>query len=397
VAAASSSARGRLSLLVATMAGTQIATNRRMPITDQVSAQLDRLTALEPGPHPVVSLYLNLQSNERGRDQFDAFMRNAFTNVVGTYPAASPERESLDEDVRKIREYLDGVDPATNGLAIFACSGADVFVAMPLAAPLPKHLVYVSDQPHLYPLVRVLDEYPRYAVLVADTHTARLFVVAANAIQRTDAIEHVKTKRHKVGGWSQARYQRHVDNFRAQHAKDVVEVLTRTVRAEQIPFVIIGGDEVIVPLLKDELPKDIAERVIDVVRLDTQAPAHEILQSSLEAIRRHDVQTDRERVDALIGEYRSGGLATAGVDAVEAALDLGQVDELVIAAAPELIDSSKKSEAAVAAAGSRANKELVADQLVVKARQTAASIRFIEDPTLLQPLGGVGAFLRFAV
>jgi len=369
-----------------------------MPTTDQVSAQLDRLTAFEPGPHPVVSLYLNLQPNERGRDQFDAFMRNAFTSVVGTYPAGSPERESLDEDARRIREYLGSVDPATNGLALFACSGGGLFEAVPLAAPIPEHRVYVSDQPHLYPLARVLDEYPRYAVVVADTHTARLFVVAVNAIERTDAVEGVKSKRHKVGGWSQARYQRHVDNFRAQHAKDVVEVLTRTVRAEQIQFVIVGGDEVIVPLLKDELPKDVAERVVDVVRLDTRAPAHEILQSSLESIRQHDVQTDRERVDALLGEYRSGGLGTVGVAAVEAALDLGQVDELVIAAAPEIIDTTAKPDAAAAAdvtAGSLTGAERVADELIVKARQTAASIRFIQDPALLQPLGGVGAFLRF--
>ena len=356
------------------------------------------MTAYESGPHPVVSLYLNLQPNERGRDQFDAFIRNAFTNVVGTYPSGGPERDSLDEDARRIREYLDGVDPATNGLAVFACSGAGLFEAVRLAAPIPEHRIYVAEQPHLYPLARVLDEYPRYAVVVADTHTARLFVVAANAIERTDAIEGVKTKRHKVGGWSQARYQRHVDNFRAQHAKDVVEVLTRTVRDEQIPFVVIGGDEVIVPLLKDELPKDIAERVVDIVRIDTRAPAHEILQSSLESIRQHDVQTDRERVDALLGEYRAGGLAAVGVAAVEAALELGQVDELVIAAAPETIDATGKPGAPVGAdstAGSPTEAERTADELITKARLTSASIRFIEDPALLQPLGGVGAFLRF--
>ena len=37
-----------------------------MALTDQ----LDRLARMEPVPYPVVSLYLNTQPNEHGRDQF---------------------------------------------------------------------------------------------------------------------------------------------------------------------------------------------------------------------------------------------------------------------------------------------------------------------------------------
>ena len=42
-----------------------------MTLTDQLS----RLAAFEPSPYPVVSLYLNTQPNERGRDNFQAFVR----------------------------------------------------------------------------------------------------------------------------------------------------------------------------------------------------------------------------------------------------------------------------------------------------------------------------------
>ncbi len=40
-----------------------------MTLTDQ----LDRLAAFEPSPYPVVSLYLNTQPGQTGRDQFKAF------------------------------------------------------------------------------------------------------------------------------------------------------------------------------------------------------------------------------------------------------------------------------------------------------------------------------------
>ena len=37
----------------------------------------------------------------------------------------------------------------------------------------------------------------------------------------------------------------------------------------------------------------------------------------------------------------------------------------------------------------------VPDLLVTKAKQTGATVTFIEDGSLLEPIGGVGAFLRW--
>jgi predicted RNase H-like nuclease (RuvC/YqgF family) len=40
-------------------------------------------------------------------------------------------------------------------------------------------------------------------------------------------INNVKTHATSQGGWSQARYQRHIVNFDQQHAKEVVDMLDR--------------------------------------------------------------------------------------------------------------------------------------------------------------------------
>jgi peptide subunit release factor 1 (eRF1) len=70
---------------------------------------------------------------------------------------------------------------------------------------------------------------------------------------------------------------------------------------------------------------------------------------------------------------------------------MGQVDELLVPATPDRI-------AGVAhAAGrqpERTDAERAVDELIALARHTSARIRFIEDASLLHPLGGVGAFLR---
>ena len=363
-----------------------------MPLADSLSAQLDRLAALEPGPFPVISLYLNAQPDQHGRDHFEPFLRKELAQRIRTFPADGPERESLDKDGEQIRAFLTTVDASVNGVAIFASAGAGLFETIELAAPIDEHRLFISSQPHLYPLARALDQHPRYAVLMADSHFSRIFVVAANTVEATEQVAGTKTRRHKMGGWSQARYQRHIENYHQQHAKEVVETLTRIVRDESVGAIVIAGDQVAVSLITAELPKDIAARVVDVVKINAHSAEREIVEATIETMRQNDAETDRARVEELLGAYRADGLAVVGVDETLRALEMGQVDELVIAATPDVIDPGQRNDAAN---DERSPAERTADELIAKARQTAATVRFIEDPALLSGVGGVGAFLRF--
>ena len=117
---------------------------------------IDRLAAFEPSGLPVVSLYLNAQSNEHGRQDFERFLRREFNERARTYKAHTPERESFERDAERIKDYLASeLRPETNGVAVFACAGAgDFFEAIQLAAPFENHRLYIYNQPHLYPLAR---------------------------------------------------------------------------------------------------------------------------------------------------------------------------------------------------------------------------------------------------
>jgi hypothetical protein len=199
--------------------GIAVATARGMPTLDQINAQLDRLAAFQAGPFPVISLYLNTSPDQHGRDHFEPFLKKELNERIKTFEPERPERASLDADAAKIRAYLaNNLDASTNGLTVFACSGAHLFETVQLAAPIPEHRLFISNLPHLYPLARLMDSYPRYAVLLADTNAARIFVFAVNALEHAETIQGTKTKRHSMGGWAQARYQRHVENYHLHHA-----------------------------------------------------------------------------------------------------------------------------------------------------------------------------------
>jgi peptide chain release factor subunit 1 len=385
-------------------------------MTPTLTEQLDRLALFEPAPYPVVSLYLNTQPGQHGRDQHQSFIRKEFKARSTTYPANSPERESLDKDLDRITRFLENeLEPSTNGVAIFACSSGELFEAIQLGAPIEQDWLFIGDQPHLYPLARLESQYPRYAALLVDTNSARILVFAGGELVGESEVTGVKTRKTSQGGWSQARFQRHISNFHLQHAKEVVDVLDRVVQQEGIDQIILAGDEVIMPLLREQLPKQLADKVIDHVRIDMHAPQHDVLRLTLDAMQKVNERTDREKVDAAIGAYRAGGLGIVGPEETLAALVKGQVDELLLTASMAVLQpvpvgtaAAERQEGAlpdpaiepiVGGESENSNPDVVrlADELVTKAKQTGARITFVEDAALLDEFGGVAASLRFRI
>ena len=348
----------------------------------RLSDRVDTLARLEPTPLPLLSLYLNTEPNGNGRPTYETFLRKELPHRVTTYEERSPERDSLERDRERIEQYLtEELQPSSRGVAVFSCAGRDFFEAIQVQVPFERHQLVVSDRPFLYPLARLDEGHPRYAALLVDTNAARIFVFGTGRVIDEVDVQNTKTKGSKAGGWSQARFQRHVENVHLHHAKEVVERLAQIVTADDIDHIVLAGDDVIVPLLRDQLPERLTQKLVDVVRLDIRSPEHQVLATTLEALRRKDDETDETVVGDLIDAYRAGGLAVVGIQPVLEALERGQVDTLVISATPQQIDGGEET----------------ANRLVMLARQTSAAARFIENERLLADVGGVGASLRYLV
>jgi peptide subunit release factor 1 (eRF1) len=367
---------------------------------------LDELAAYEPNGLPFVSLYLNAEADQHGRDNFEPFVRKEFKARAKAFAPDSIELASFERDSARIKRYLlEELRPSANGLALFACAGKEnYFKAVQLDVPIKRNQMYVCHEPHLYPLARLIDQHPRYVALVADTNSARLFVFGLGRTLSNEALNNVKLRRTQGGGWSQMRYQRHVDNYHLLHAKEVVEMLERVVREEAATHIVLAGDEVIIPLLREQLPPHLANKVIDVLRLDIRTPEHEVLKATLASLREHNLQTDAEMVRHLLDEYRAGGLAVVGARDTLTALYQGQVDELLLSAsAREIVCDEEELEMAQTSGQlqtkpsfhSREPHLVAADTMVARARLSGSRVTFIEDTALLAGVGGCGALLRY--
>lgn len=353
-------------------------------LTD-LDALVSRLVEFEPTDLPVISLYLDTGPNDRGRAGFDIFLKNELRARGESFPPSSRQRRSFERDRERIRTYLDAeLKPSANGVAIFGCAGAgDFFEAVQFDPRIEQHQLIVAGQPHLYPLLRVMDQHPPYAVLVADTNLARLFVFGRGQTLRAESVTSDKISRTSVGGWSQMRYQRNVEHFHQQHAKEVVGALENIVREEGVREIVLAGDEVIIPLLREQMPAHLAEHIVDILRLDITTPERTVLEATMEAVRRHDARTDAQEVQEMLDQYRAGQLGVAGAKDTLEALERGQVDRLLITASPDKVAAEGDDD--------------TTGRLVALARQTSAEVSFIEDASLLAEVGGVGAILRYRV
>ena len=233
---------------------------------------IQTLTAIEPTETPFLSIYLNADPAEQSGNNYATWIKNELSEMAENYADDSVEAVSFNADVERILEFLENeIKPSASGIAIFANSGADdFFETIQLEVPFPNNRLFAFDRPHIFPLVRMLDQNPKYAVLWADTNKADIYIFGGendfNAQTETNSkVEEINNetsvRRTKVGGWSQARYQRHVENFHLQHAKETVEELDKLVRKAKIEHLILCGDEhVIMPTLRPQLTKELKRK-----------------------------------------------------------------------------------------------------------------------------------------
>ena len=377
------------------------------PLATTMEEPLARLVAFEPTTFPVLSVYLNTQPDQHGRTP-DAtpYLHREFKALARTWAPGSPERHSFDQDVERIVSYVTGkIDPAANGVALFACWGAEEFFeAIQLTTPVSDNRVYACSQPHLYHLARLDEQYPRYAAVLTDMNTARIFVFGLGHVIDAEEVKGKKVHRVKVGGWSQARYQRRVGNAHQEHAKEVIERLAQIVREDKVSHVILAGDAAVIPLLQEQLPQELIP-MVQVMRLDIHASEQDVLTATLAKLQEQEVRTAAEKVDRLMQQYRARGLAVVGPQETLEALANGQVEELLVSGAleeshplPEEVSAILAPQIPDSAGGTTSQEPRQAslpDLLVTKATQTGATVTFIEDAALLESVGGVAAFLRW--
>ena len=129
--------------------------------------------------------------------------------------------------------------------------------------------------PDLFQLARLADDQETAVVGVVDFRTIRLFVMRTGFLREMGGTDDpsVHYRKTMLGGLNQERYQRHIENLRAEFAREAAAELERVVEREGAARVILAGNQTALPPLLDALSPRVSELVHgQIVRVDMRAP-----------------------------------------------------------------------------------------------------------------------------
>jgi peptide subunit release factor 1 (eRF1) len=343
-----------------------------------------RLAEMEPGDLPVLTVYLDMRPQATGESPGLraglVVLKDRLREIEQTFWPRGPEFDSVRGDMARIERFLEGeVASETQGLAIFACSGRDLFEVVEVRTPF-ENQVAVGPTPDLFQLARLLDDQETAVVAVVDTNTARLFVTRGGALDEVGGPDDTNTKMYRkrsMGGWKQMHYQRNIDNNRAAFAKRAAAAIEELVDREGAIHVILAGDEVALPLLREAMSPRIAPLVQEeALRIHIRAPLDEVAAEVAPLLAYLEAEGDRAVADRLVAAVRADGLGVAGTRRTRRALEYGQVDTLLLSEAADLDEETR-------------------GELVRLATTTGAGLEVVAGHEAFEHLGGVGALLRY--
>ncbi|HEY8284940.1 MAG TPA: hypothetical protein VIJ28_11200 [Chloroflexota bacterium] len=338
-----------------------------------------QLAAFEPGTEPVLSVYLDMGPHETGENPAVRtgliVLKDRLRQIEKTLWPRGAAFDSFQADAARIDQYLaDEFPPAAYGLALFACAGRDLFEVVTAGTPF-ENQVSAGPVPDLFQLARLLEEQETAVVAVVDTNTARLFVTRLGSLEEVDRTTRRYLK-NPIGGSNQNKYQRHIARHRANVAREVAAEIERVVDREGAVRVILAGDAVAIPLLREALSPPIADMLEDVRRIDILAPRQEIEHEIAPILARAEAAGSRSLADQLIDAVRADGLGVVGLEPTLWALEHGQADVLLLASEAPIDEETR-------------------GDLVRLATTTDADMEVVRDHARFHHLGGVGALLRY--
>lgn len=300
-----------------------------------LNAALRELANLEPSVDvPYLTVYLDWrpEGQRPATRGAETLFHHQSADLRDKYDRQSAAWDSLNQDIERIKAFLEeDLEPSVHGVVIVANSSRDVFEAFVLAIPVQTDFS-VDPTPNLLPLAQVVEDFPRYAVLIADQHDATLSIInRASRIYSVSVEGSDYPRHHKQGGWSQLRFQNRANVRRQSFARAVAEETRRALQENNIGMLILAAGDVIKPMLTADFHSEVTERLIGEIRLDIRTTESEIIEATMPIVERAERERELQAVKALMDAVGAGNRGVIGPEATLEALSNGQVLTLLMA------------------------------------------------------------------
>jgi peptide chain release factor subunit 1 len=368
---------------------------------------LRELAAFRAGRGCAVSLYLDLDPS-RAPTAADVAARVRSLLSEGQRHLRGDLGHEQRDGVRADLERLEGFfqsefdrDGAL-GFAVFAAGLDGVWEPLPLAGSVAD-LIRIGTEFHLAPLVPLVGHGEGALVAVVNRERGSLYRFRESRLAAIADLTVDAPRRHDQGGWSQANYQRHIDELAAEHYRTVADDLERRFRRLGRPRIVVVATEENRKEFLEALGSEVADAVVGWAHAEAHASAARIEQAVAPVLERWVAAKEADAVERWKEEAGRAARASAGwAETLEAASD-GRVELLLYGegAAHQAVRCPQCGRAQ--ASGNTCPldgtpMERSPDGLDLAVRQTLAhggAVWAVRRRRDLEPVGGIGAILRY--
>ena len=385
-----------------------------------LKALMDRFAKIGTTDHWVVSCYLKLEPRDRARGKYQIKLKNRVKQrLVALEDLGLPrtERDTVDRDLQRIREYLNDSThlPTGRGIAIFASAPLGLFEVVPLPHVFRSRLV-VDRSPLVRELVALHDEFGLVHCAICDRASARFFRVTAFGVQELTGRSPGATTRAgkfhgtrigaghggSVAGAGEHNFNRRIRKEKDRHYADVAERLLELYQSEGARGVVLGGNgadaSAIIPHLHPYVRKDL----LGTTKLNPKTATPSEVMDAVLAVRRDSEREWEEKHVARLKENLGTGWAVTGVEETLRALTIGQVRTLLVDPTVALggfrcNDSSRLTivEGTCSDEGGAQNVPDIIDEAIEEALRQRCHVDVVEHKEARSALDGLAALLRF--
>ena len=298
--------------------------------------RLRELAAFRAQKGLAISLYLGFDSSTAGTipgaaTKINSLLDEAQKSAFATRDDLThDQKRGLQSDFERIRNYLanDFERAGAQGVAIFA-SGLDNFWSANVLSDQVPDRVCVAPDFHLRPLVPLLGRGDGAIVAVIDRERGLLFQLTNGRLEPLADLTEEQPGRHDQGGWSQSRYQRHIDELAKDHLRTVAEDLDSHVRRGLARQVVVVGPEEARAAFADLLAPETRNCVVGSTAGEGYATPAELLGLALPFLEQARLNEETKALERWQEEAgRSGRAASGWEQTLEAASD-GRVELLL--------------------------------------------------------------------